>query len=119
MKRNEVLTLNTALINPGLKVKHLSATAYVDYIWFKRSMQSYIEDMGKNENELMKEYGIMFTGAPIKCEDAGFWEKLKEIQATEFTPPKLNFIPLTEFKLWVDELSVAESDALAEHLLAP
>lgn len=119
MKRNEVLTLNAALMSQGLKVKHLSATAYVDYLGFKRSMSAYIKEMGEQEGELMNEYGATFYDDSIKCDDSGFWDKLKEIQSIKFTPPKLNFIPLVEFKLWVDELSVAEAEALAEHLLAP
>lgn len=118
MKRNEALTLNAALMSAGLKVKHLSATAYVDYIGFKRSMSVYLKEMGEQEQELAKEYNVSASGTKFNSEDKGFLEKLNGIQSAKFTPPKLNFIPLAEFKLWVDELSVSEAEALAEYLLA-
>ena len=122
MKTDIALSLLAQLNNKALKVKHLSAPSYVDYLSLKRSLTKHHEKIAELEQSLVNEYSeqgieVDLSGGMIRCQDQSFWEKLRAIRSEEFTHDRLNTIPMAEFKAWVDECSVGESDILAEYLL--
>lgn len=119
MKRTDAMSLNMALHNEGLKVKFLSSSSYVELIGFKRTLQKYISEMVQSEQELFKAYEITDVEqvADIKKADKSFLEKLKAIQAQDFEPKTMNFIPIDEFKKFTDEVDFGPASILAEYLL--
>lgn len=122
MKRAKAIQVSNALTNPELKVKFLSGAHYVQLLGFKRPLTKYLDEMGESEKELFKEYGIVNNITVEEYEEKlkdepSLKEKIDLIQAKEYEPKEVNFIPMEEFKKFVDGVSVGTSEILAEFLL--
>lgn len=122
MKKDKAITFHNALQNPGLKVKFLSATNYVSVLSIKRPLTTYMNEMSENEKDLFAAYNVPLTLTiddleEKKKSDASFKEKLDLLYSKEFEPKETNFIPIDEFKKFVDDVSLGVSEVLAEFLL--
>ena len=118
MTRIEAMQLSISLSDKGLKVKHLSATEYASLIELRRPIMKYLNEMSENEITLAKEMDIsQDQDGNFDSKDKGFLDKLKLIQAKEFTPKELNFIPMDTFKKFTDEVDFSTGAILSDWLL--
>lgn len=122
MNRVDSISLNNALATQGLKVKHLSSTNYVSLINLKRSLATYLNNMGADEKILFNDFGLdeSMTGEEFAeaRKDKAFSDKLDLIQKKEFEPRELKFIPIEEFKKFTDDVDFIVGSTLAEYLLS-
>src|SRR5689334_18845253 len=112
MKKDKAINFHNALQNQGLKVKFLSASSYVDILSIKRPLTTYMTEMSANEKELFEAYNIPLNITIDELEEKkksepSFKEKIDALYTTEFQPKKINFIPMDEFKKFVDDVSIS------------
>jgi len=129
MKFTESIELSQATSHAALKGKHLSSSNFFDLLALKKKLKDHFEIIIEAEKELAKEYGAKEVSNNWTIQDStgkkddkahlDFDKKLKEIHK-DFIPDeyhvKLNFIDHEEFKKWTDEVELAYSAILYDHL---
>lgn len=118
MKRSDVIIMNNSIADKALKNKHLSTESFLEIHSIRIKCKKYLDEMGEKEKAIFKDYEVNEGDkVPTKKENTGMWDKIETVQKEDLDIKKLNFVPLEEFRKWIEECDTLTASFLAEFFL--
>jgi hypothetical protein len=114
INRKPALSLNQALANKDLKIKHITGENYQKILFLKRKLRNSIDALVEDEVQLAKDIGYDPSNTETHKD---FTDKLSVIQSAFKVEIYDPFLTIEEFKHFVEALDIESASLVAEFLL--